>query len=81
MTTILGIKLLGRRAVAMKFQEILSKYGCNVKTRIGLHEVSGAICSPDGVILLEVIGDEKILSGLIAELKEIDGLKLEIMLL
>lgn len=57
-TTILGIRLNRRIESAMKFQEVLTKYGCSIKTRIGLHAASEDVCSPSGVILLEVIGDE-----------------------
>ena len=81
MTTIFGIRLLSRQVASLKFQETLSKYGCNIKTRIGLHDISDGVCSPDGVILLEVVGDERILSGMMADLRQIEGLKLETMLL
>ncbi len=81
MTTILGIKLAKRTETAPMLQEILSKYGCNIKTRIGLHDVRDGICAPDGVILLEVIGDEKIISDMLFELNSIQNIKLEKMIL
>jgi hypothetical protein len=43
---------------ATKVQDLFSEYGCYIKTRIGLHEVQGNFCSPGGVILLEMFGDE-----------------------
>ncbi len=58
MVTIFGIKLLNRVNTATDFQSIITKYGCSIKTRIGLHEVSEDICSPSGVILLEFIGQD-----------------------
>lgn len=58
MVTIFGIKLLNRVNTAADFQSIITKYGCSIKTRIGLHEVSEGVCSPSGVILLEFIGDD-----------------------
>ncbi len=54
MTTILGIKLNDRQNSAVKFQEILTKFGCSIKTRIGLHSTDSQKCYPDGIILLEV---------------------------
>ena len=61
MTTILGIKLFERVTTATDFQKILSEYGCFIKTRIGLHSVSDGICAPNGIILIEFIGnDEKL---------------------
>ena len=52
MTVILGIKMNDRTENAVCFQEILTKYGCAIKTRVGLHN-SGA-CTPFGIILLEI---------------------------
>ena len=59
MTTIIGIKVNNRIESAISVQEILTKYGCIIKTRIGLHEEINGKCSPRGLILLEVINDEK----------------------
>lgn len=59
---ILGVLLTGRNNSATKFQETITAHGCNIKTRIGLHNVSDGVCSTSGVILLEVLGtDEEVL--------------------
>lgn len=55
---IFGIKLLNRVHSATDFQEVITKYGCSIKTRIGLHEVAEGVCSPSGVIIIEFIGDD-----------------------
>lgn len=59
MTTIIGIKISNRLESAVSVQEILSKYGCIIRTRIGLHEEINGQCSPRGLILLEIINDEE----------------------
>lgn len=59
MTFIIGVKLGNRVASAPEFQKISTKYGCIIKTRLGLHEVAENICSTDGVILLEVINEKE----------------------
>ena len=59
MTTIIGIKVTNRLESAVNVQEILTKYGCIIKTRIGLHEEINGQCSPKGLILLEIIDDTK----------------------
>lgn len=59
MTTILGIKLDNRAQTALDFQKTLTEYGCIIKTRLGLHDVCGNKCAPNGLILLEVIDDEE----------------------
>lgn len=55
---ILGVLLANRTVTSAKFQEVVSQYGCSIKTRIGLHAVSENKCSTDGVILLELIGSD-----------------------
>lgn len=53
----MGIKLQERMKSATKVQELLSKYGCEISTRIGLHVTSSESCSPHGLIVLEFIDD------------------------
>lgn len=76
MTTILGIRLDNRANTAMEFQKILTAYGCIIKTRLGLHDVSENKCAPNGLIVLEVLdGDEAMLFE--QELLKIEGLELQ----
>ena len=56
--TILGIHVKSRAASAANIQKVLSEFGCNIKTRIGLHDASPTTCSPSGVILLELVGED-----------------------
>ncbi len=59
MTTIIGIKISNRLQSAISVQEVLTDFGCIIKTRIGLHEEINGQCSPKGLILLEIIDDIK----------------------
>lgn len=59
MTTILGIRLDNRMDTAIHFQKLLTTFGCIIKTRLGLHDVSENKCAPNGLILLELINDEE----------------------
>lgn len=52
---IMGIKLMERMKTASKFQDLLSEYGCDISTRLGLHVASEDSCSPNGLIILEFI--------------------------
>jgi len=54
MTAIIGVSLDNRIEEAVKFQEVLTKYGCTIRTRIGLHNVGEYKCVNKGIILLEV---------------------------
>ncbi|MEE3350385.1 MAG: hypothetical protein VZR09_10155 [Candidatus Gastranaerophilaceae bacterium] len=44
MTAIMGIMLENRIEESLKFQEILTECGCNIRTRIGLHPIGEYKC-------------------------------------
>lgn len=55
MSSIIGIKLSDRLEESVQFQEILTKFGCYIKTRIGLHNIGEYKCERTGIILLEIV--------------------------
>ena len=55
---ILGIHITDRLKNAVDVQKVFTEYGCNIKTRIGLHDASENVCSPSGVVLIEFFGAE-----------------------
>ena len=55
---ILGIHINDRIREVQFVQQAFTEYGCYIKTRIGLHHVDEQVCSPRGLILLEMYGDE-----------------------
>lgn len=57
MKQIMGIQVGNREEDAIKLQEILTKNGCIIKTRIGLHESSKEFCATTGLIILEFLSD------------------------
>jgi len=70
---ILGVMLKQRIETSVKFQEILSEYGCYISTRVGLHVAGDDHCSPSGLVLLEIIsGKEDKAAELENKLKELD---------
>ena len=66
------IKVDHRSSEAAKVQDILTEYGCNIKVRLGLHEVSKDFCANDGLIVLEVEGKDEELNGLVGKLNELN---------
>ena len=74
--TILGIHITDRLKKAETVQHIFSQYGCNIKTRLGLHEV-GNVCSPNGIVLLEMVGDDATITEMIGKLGEIEGIEVQ----
>ena len=74
---ILGIQITDRMTKAGEVQKLFSKYGCNIKTRLGLHEVNENVCSPSGLVLLEMFGREEETLNMEKDLKAIEGIKVE----
>lgn len=72
-TRILGILITDRQKEAGKVQNVLTKYGCSIKTRLGLHEASDNVCSTSGLLLLELTGDVSEMNKLEAELVAVEG--------
>jgi len=58
---------------ALKFQEVLTKNGCKIKARLGLHDVSEGTCSNDGIIVLHPCGTKDDVEALVKELNNLDG--------
>ena len=70
---ILGILITDRQKEAGEVQKLLTKYGCSIKTRLGLHEVTEDHCSREGLILLELTGDLSEMDKLENDLNQIQG--------
>lgn len=58
MRQIMGIEVGNREEDALKVQDLLTKNGCIIKTRLGLHESSEDLCSRTGLIILEFLADK-----------------------
>lgn len=78
MTTIMGVRLDNRTQTAIEFQKTLTEHGCIIKTRLGLHDASANACSPNGLIIMEIIDDEKA-KDFEKELCNIDGIEIQVM--
>jgi len=74
---VLGIYINDRVNNAAGIQHILTKYGCSIRTRLGLHEVIDEYCSRGGLILLELTGDRAEWLKLENELLAIDQLDVQ----
>lgn len=72
-TRILGVLITDRKKEAGKVQNVLTTYGCSIKTRLGLHEVTDDVCSTSGLLLLELTGDVHEMDKLEKELMAIEG--------
>lgn len=59
---------------AGSIQESLTKHGCYIKTRLGLHQASEDFCSPHGLIVLEMLDEPSQITSLETDLKAIPGI-------
>ncbi len=75
--TILGIHVTNRLKNAVDVQKVFTEYGCNIKTRIGLHDVDADVCSPSGVVLIEFFGSDDEATAMMAKLDEVEGVHVQ----
>ncbi len=77
---ILGIHVTDRMTNGTKLQNFFSEYGCHIKTRIGLHDVTDDFCSPNGLILLELLDHQAAVKEMISQLQQLDGIEVQQMI-
>jgi hypothetical protein len=70
---ILGVHVTNRVKGVPAVQKLLTRYGCSIRTRLGLHDVHEGYCSPSGMIVLELAGDRGEMGRLEAALKKVPG--------
>ncbi len=58
-------------------QAVFTEYGCNIKTRVGLHDVDASFCSPSGIVLIEFFGDEAAAQTMVDKLDAIEGVHVQ----
>lgn len=72
---IIGISVFDRIKEAGLTQKILTEYADCIKTRLGFHELSIDKCSRNGIIMLEMIGNEERIEMMLSKLSEIGGIE------
>lgn len=70
---VLGVQVTNRVPNALEVQEILTEFGCNIKTRLGLHELTDTVCSTVGLLLLEAYRDPLQVKEMESRLKAVKG--------
>lgn len=68
-----------RSETATKVQEVLTRYGCFIRVRLGLHDAALDQCSERGLILLQVCGDRAQVDEMARELSAIPQVKVKTM--
>lgn len=76
---IIGIRMDNRLGNAVAFQETLTKNGCQIRARLGLHETSETHCANDGLVILQPCGDKAEVERLVTELNALPGVTAKLM--
>lgn len=76
---VMGIHITERVQHAGDVQQVLTRFGCQIRTRLGLHEADAGVCSPNGLILLDLVDDDAKAGELKAALTAIDGVEVQTM--
>lgn len=71
---VIGVRMDNRMGNALKFQEALTKNGCKLKARLGLHETSEDSCANDGLIILQPCGEKAEVEKLVKDLNKLEGI-------
>lgn len=74
---IFGIHVIDRAHHAAGVQSVLTEYGENIKTRLGLHDVHEGYCSPNGLLLIEFIGSDAQRDGFVNKLTAVQGVEVK----
>jgi hypothetical protein len=74
---VLGVHITDRLTKAVEVQKLLTEYGCNVKTRLGLHEISEDSCATNGLLVLEMAGEQRKSLELADKLNAIEGVEVQ----
>ncbi len=72
---IMAIHVTNRVQNVNNVQACLTEYGCYIKTRLGLHDATGSDCSPNGLIILELVDNQEKADELRAKLNTINGIE------
>jgi hypothetical protein len=74
---IFGVLVIDRTHHAAGVQAVLTEFGENIKTRLGLHDVYDGYCSPNGLMLIEFIGDVVHAGHFAKRLADIEGVEVK----
>ncbi|RJP27939.1 MAG: hypothetical protein C4533_05520 [Candidatus Omnitrophota bacterium] len=75
---ILIVSIKHRNRTAGLFQKSLTKWGCLIKTRIGIHDAVLDKCSDRGLIILELVGKKQDALKMYSEIRKIKDLKVKL---
>jgi hypothetical protein len=79
-TWIMGINVTDRMKEVNSVQSVLAKFGCSIRTRLGLNTTGSDLKPGSGLIILELYGDSNEYYKLENELLKIEGIEVKKMI-
>ena len=70
---IIAIRLKNRTHNALGLQDCLTKYGCNIGTRLGLHCIGDNVCTNDGMIILQLCCNKDAVDEMVNAFNSLEG--------
>ncbi|HVN95717.1 MAG TPA: hypothetical protein VMT62_04765 [Syntrophorhabdaceae bacterium] len=74
---ICGVHITERLKHALEVQQILTEFGGNIKTRLGLHELSVAGEGPNGLLVIEFVGTDATFKKFTQKLGKVVGVEVK----
>ena len=74
---VLGVHITDRADHVDPVQHLFTEYGCSIRTRLGLHDTDESFCSPNGLILLEMVDEGGASEELAEKLNKIEGVEVQ----
>jgi len=71
--TLLIVLVGKRKETAVKVQQILTAWGCIIKTRLGIHDGVMDNCSDEGLLILELYGTDEQKKELARKVEVLEG--------
>ena len=79
-TRILGILVKNRQQNIEKVQDTLTKFGCSIRTRLGVHVSKDYHVKDAGLVLLELTGEISEMEKLENSLKALENIEVQKMI-
>jgi ribose 5-phosphate isomerase len=76
---VVGVHITQRVKHASEVQKVFTEFGCQIRTRLGLHEADKGVCSPNGLIILDMVDDAAKVASLKKKLTDIEGVEVQSM--
>ncbi|QSQ07757.1 hypothetical protein H0A61_00073 [Koleobacter methoxysyntrophicus] len=71
---VMAVLVNERTSSSKELQDVLTRYGCIISVRLGLHKTGNA-CSEEGLIILQLCGSLEEIKALEDSLNSIKGVK------